>query len=112
MLKKVTDPKTGRSVDYTYAAYSDTAAEERENTFNASSATLYDEDPRSSLNVGVQATNTSLHGEQVTCDHMYDPETTYLDNNCLGAKRRDYSLGEVKGYRSWKPVPSATAMSP
>ena len=104
MLKKVTDPKTGRSVDYTYAAYSDTAAEDRENTFSASSATLYDEDPRSSLNVGIQLTNGQLHDEQSLCVHMYDPETTYLDNNCLGAKRRDYSLGEVKGYRSWKPV--------
>ena len=67
------------------------------NTFQASSATLYDEDPRSSLNVGVQLTNGQLHGEQGTCDHMYDYETTYLDNNCLGAKRKDYSLGEVKG---------------
>ena len=104
MLKKVSDPKTGRSVDYTYTAYSDLEAERLENTFGASAASLYDEDPRSSLNSGVQYENTSMHGEQAHCDHMYDWETTYLDNNCLGAKRKDYSMGEVKGYRSWKPA--------
>ena len=104
MLKKVSDPKTGRSVDYTYTAYSDLEAERLENTFGASAASLYDEDPRSSLNSGVQYENTLMHGEQSHCDHMYDWETTYLDNNCLGAKRKDYSMGEVKGYRSWKPA--------
>ena len=104
MLEKVTDPKTGRSVNYTYTGYSDIEAEELENTFTASVATLYDENPRSSLNSGVQMLNGQLHADQGICGHMYDSETVYLDNNCLGAKRRDYSMGTVKGYQSWKPV--------
>ena len=104
MLNRVYDLKSGRSVNYSYSSYADSESDQLEQSFNGPCSVLSDEDPRSSggLYSGVYYQNSLLHGDASVCGHRTDPEVLYLDDNCLGAKRRDCTAPYPMSYSCWK----------
>lgn len=103
MLYHIEDPRTNRTVDYTYESYIND--DETMHFFSSPYSILYDEDPRCSYfrsSGGVRLMDQILHPRPdcTVCDHKYENGVVYLEEICLGAKRRDNEMTQTFGYRT------------
>lgn len=99
MLNKVTDPFSGKNVNFYYDSYLDT-----DNNFGSFSSMLFDENPRGGFDAANILKNTEfyLHEGSGSCNHLHDPGVNYLEMHCMGAKSNNCVTPEVTGYHSNK----------
>lgn len=103
MLYNVLDPFSGKTVTYSYTPA--LLPNENSNKFTSPYSQLFDEDPRATNGMNaLNASNLSLYENNILhsygCSHTPNNLlTTYLENNCMGAKKYDCIIPQPTHYQ-------------
>lgn len=96
MLNRVTDPFSGKRVDYTYTEFINT--DENISSFYSTSSSLTNENPQAKSYWGWYDLELLLMNGQCNCTNNSGSNIEYLDNNCYGAIKTQPSFSPNNGY--------------